>query len=347
MRAPALLLLTAAPLIAAASRAGEPVPLARKLEVGARVRVDERARTETQVLVRGKGASVGESEVSELTRRYLEEVRTARPEGLWREFELSTRAKARRGAPLPEPERTSLHGRAVVLSGLEMKPDGAFEISKEDREALRLDRLALALLPPGGSAEKGGEWTVPAAALGRALFGDWVPEANLQGSGARVELKALKRESKRDVARLRVKALRLQLAKTDALPGLTLTLEGELGFDLQAGCLVSASLEGPLEYVVGGNDAEATAQGSLAWSYRAEVLERRAPSSDEARAQGDPPPPGTQRLVCKKEATHVYPVPDVKCCVMCGKELNRDKVCPEHGWPLRFCPRDGAPLRPE
>lgn len=345
MRSPPLYLIGCLIGLCAVAQAGDPVPLARKLEVGARLRVEERSRSETQIMFRGKGASVGETEVSEVVRRYQEEVRTVQPEGLWREYELSTRAKARRGAPL-EPERTSLHGRAVLISGLEMKPDGPFELSKEDREALRLDRLALALLPPAGSAERGQEWTVPAAAVGRALFGEFVPEANLEGSGARVELKAVRKEGKREVARLRVKALLLRLARTEALPGITANLEGELGFDLAAGALVSASLEGPLEYTVGVGEAEAQAKGKIAWSLEAQLLEPRAPSSDEARARGDPPPPGTQKLVCKKEAAHVYGVPDIRCCVMCGKELNQDKLCQEHGWPLRFCPRDGAPLVP-
>lgn len=343
MRAP-LVLLLALPVLA-----GESVPLQRKLSVGSRAKVTERTRTELQVMARGRGSSVGETEVSEVVRRYLEEVRTSKPEGLWREYELSTRAKARRGAPLPDPpERTSIHGRAVLVSGLEQKPDGPFEISKEDREALRLDRLAAALLPAAGQAGKGEEWTVPAAVLGKALFGDFVPEANLLGSGAKVELRGVKKEGKREVAQLKVKALVLKMARTDALPGLDVTVKGELTWDLLEGRLVGASLEGPLKWEVGNEEgANVSAEGTLSWSFQAEVLERRAPQSDEARARGDPPPPGTQRLVCKKDPTHAYQLKDIRCCVMCGSELSADRVCKEHGWPLRHCAVDGSSLTPE
>jgi hypothetical protein len=340
--------LLASLLLLSPALGGDVVTLERKLVTGARARVQERWRAEVQSLYRGKGAAVGDSEVTEVVRRYLEEVRTAQPEGLWREFELSTRAKAKRGAPLPEGERTSLHGRAVLVSGLEVKPDGPFELSQEDGEALRFDRLAAALLPPGKQAERGKEWTTPAAAIGRALFGELVPEANLQGSGARVELKAVRKEGKREVAQLRVKALLLRMARSDSLPGLELSLKGELSWDLEAGRLAAGALEGSLVYTVSDakEDAQAQAQGSVSWSLQAEPLEARPVASDDARARGDPPPPGTQGMVCRKDAAHVYGVPELRCCILCGKELNSDRVCAEHGWSLRFCPRDGAPLDP-
>lgn len=329
--------------------AGDAVPLQRKLVVGSRARVQERTRSELQTLIKTRGAAVGEAEVTEVARRYVEEVRSARPDLLWREYELSTRAKARRGGPLPDPpERTSLHGRATLVSGLEQKPDGPFQLSNEDREALRLDRLAAALLPPAGQAEKGAEWTVPAAALGKALFGELVPEANLQGSGARVKLEAVKRDGKREVAQLRVKALVLKMARTDALPGVEVTVKGEVSWDLADGRLVGAALEGPLKWEAGNEEgASATAEGTMSWSYQAEVLEPRAAQTDEARARGDPPPPGTRRMVCKKERLHAYELKDVRCCLMCGAELSADRVCKEHGWPLRHCPVDGSILVPE
>lgn len=333
---------------AAALSAGDAVPLERKSTPGARARVQERTRSEVAIRFKNREAAVGESEVTEVVRRYLEEVRAAQPETLWREYELSTRAKARRGSPLPEPERTSYNGRAVLVSGLEQKPDGPWELSKDDREALRLDRLAQALLPPARAAERGQEWVVPAAALGKALFGEWVPEANLEGSGARVRLEAVKREGKRDVAQLKVKAFLLRMARTEALPGLELGLKGELGWDVAEGRLVMARLEGPLTWTMGdgAGEGQATATGTLSWTLTAEVLEPRPAGSDEARARGDPPPPGTQHLVCKKDPAHAYGIPEVRCCLLCGAELDADKVCKQHGWALRFCPRDGAPLEP-
>jgi hypothetical protein len=147
MRLSASMSLLALPLLALATpAAAQPWTLERKLIPGARARVDEVTRTEFRMRYTTRGANVGDTSLETFERRYVEEVRAAQPETLHRAYELSQRAKHHPQAA-PNPERTSLHGRGAIVSGLEMRPDGPFELSKDDREATRFDRLAAAMLP--------------------------------------------------------------------------------------------------------------------------------------------------------------------------------------------------------
>src|SRR5690606_16614334 len=122
---------------------------------------------------KGPGAKVGDVKTTEVLRVYTEEVRRAEPELLVRTFERSTRSEHHPQAAA-DPVNTSLHGRRLLVAGLERRPDEPFELSKDDRDLLRLERLAAAMLPTKGVAALKERWTVPAAAMGEALFGSFV-----------------------------------------------------------------------------------------------------------------------------------------------------------------------------
>lgn len=334
-----LLALGATPAVLAQSQ----VTLARPLAPGARARVSEGLRTELRWLYKDRGSAVGDGEVAVVERRYVEEVRAAQPELLHRAFEHSTRAKGRQD---PKPERTSLHGRGVLVAGLEQRPDGPFELSKEDAEHPRWDRVALALLPDRPVA-RGESWTVAKEALVQALFGQFIPAATAEGS-ARVELKTL--ETKKGATRAGLRArLQLVIPKTDQLPGMSFQLQGDLVVGVEAGRLLEARLEGPVAYTLSAGEGAVQAEGTIAWSLKAEPLEGRAPPSDAQRQTGLPPPPGTLHLVCEKDAGHRFSLAEFVRCIQCGDELDlTSRRCPKgHPWPLQYCPRDGAPLKAE
>lgn len=336
-------------LALATPAAAQPWTLERKLEVGARAQVDEVTRTEYRARYQGRGAAVGDAQVETFERRYVEEVRGARPEALHRAYERSTRAKHHpQGAA--NPERTSLHGRGVIVSGLEQRPDGPFELSKDDGEALRLDRLAAALLPTR-PVSKGESWVVAGEALVQALWGQVFAAANT-ACQARVDLKTARAVGGETHVTLRARAW-IRTQRTDTLPEVTLQLAGELRWSVERGQLLDGRLEGPVSYgVIGeeeGRRAEWRAEGTIVWSYRAEPLERAEAASDVERRTGLPPPPGTRALVCERDPAHRFELAHFVRCIQCGAELDLTKrTCPErHPWSLQYCPRDGAPLHPE
>lgn len=341
------LLLLAVP---AAAQQGQ-VELVRRLAPGARARVVETSRVELKAHYQARGAAVGETEVSTVERRYTEEVRTAQPELLHRAYELSQRTKHRLQATPPAPERTSLHGRALLVSGLELKPDGPFELSKEDREALRLDRLAAALLPAApGKVAKGESWTVGPEPLVQALFGPYVVPSSTESS-ARVELKQVKAQAGLTRATLKAR-LSIHVPKSDTIPEVTIQLQGEVVWGVEPGRALEARLEGTIGYVIDTGDearGRLRAEGPMVWSLQAEPIEGRAAPSDAQRATGLPPPPGTQALVCKQDPAHRFSLAELLRCIQCGAELEATtRRCPKgHPWPLQFCPRDGAPLEPQ
>jgi hypothetical protein len=349
MRTPRPIWLTLPVALVAAGLAPEvlaqsQVTLARTLAPGARAKVTEGLRTELRWLYKDRGSAVGDGEVATVERRYVEEVRTAQPELLHRAFELSTRAKAR--SQDPKPERTSLHGRGVLVAGLEQKPDGPFELSKEDGEHPRWDRVIVALLPERPVA-RGESWTVSKEALVQALFGQFIPAATAEGS-ARVELRTLDTKKGTTRAGLRVR-LQLAIPKTDQLPGMSYQLQGDLVFGVEAGRFLEARLEGPVAFTLSSGEGAVQAEGSIAWSLKAEPLEGRAPPSEAQRQTGLPPLPGTEHLVCEKDAAHRFSLAEFVRCIQCGDELDlTSRRCPKgHPWPLQYCPRDGAPLKAE
>lgn len=318
--------------------------LEAKPAVGARKEVVETTSSVLERQWKAKHAKVGDAEAVDLERRYTEEVKSAQPEVLLREYGVSTRAK-HHPQEAPDPVRTSLHGRRVRVVGLGLQPEETFEISKEDREALRLDRLPAALLPPQRVAKKRDAWDVSGEAVVGALFGPAVqptPEC-----GAKVTFRALKKSDGREVASLRAK-VRLSIARRDNFPGVEATLQGDFEWAVAEGTLLAASFEGPLEYVLGvGEDGELSASGTLRFSYAAQLLEAGVAPGAADRRRGDPPPPGTRALICKLDPSHRYELAPLTRCMSCGKPLDKDRRCPEgDGWPLWFCPRDGAPLEP-
>lgn len=333
--------------VAAPTRAADEVTLERRLTPGARFEVEEQRTTQLEMLWKGRRARVGDAEVTEVHQAYTEEVRRPQPELLVRSYELSTRAKHPPRAKA-EAVRTSVHGRRVLVSGLSQQPDGGFELSKEDRELLRLDRLAEAMLPPEGTVAVRDRWTIPAEAMGEALFGPHVPRSNLSGE-ARVDLKAVKRGDGPARAILRVR-LTLKVDRTVKFPGIDLAFKGEVHWDVVAGRMVGAELGGPVSYVLGDpqKNGQLQAEGTASWTYRAEEVGARTPPSALERALGTPPPPGSSVMRCTANHDHAFPVGKLVHCMQCGKALDADRRCPDgHPWPLQYCPLDGAPLEPE
>lgn len=338
------------PLLALATpAAAQPWTLERKLVPGARARVDEVTRTEFRMRFTTRGANVGDTQVENFERRYVEEVRAAQPETLHRAYELSQRAKHHPQQP-PNMERTSLHGRGAIVSGLEQRPDGPFELSKDDREAVRYERLAAAMLP-GRPVERSDKWVVPGEVLVSSLWGQLFPPANTDCQ-ARVEVKSSRVVDGKTHVTLRVRAS-IRTQRTDTLPEITLTLAGELKWSVEEGVLLEGRLEGPITYgMIGeenGQRTEGRAEGTTAWTYRAEVLDSRLPPTDAQRRTGLPPPPGAVALVCELDPAHRINLLEIVRCIQCGAGLDlTNRTCPaKHPWPLQFCPRDGSPLKPE
>src|SRR5688572_3716454 len=108
-------------LALATPAAAQPWKLERNLAPGTRLRVDEATRTETKLRYTQAGAAaVGDQQVEAWERRYVEEIRSAQPEVLHRSYEVSMRAKHRLQADAP-PTQTSVHGRGVIIAGLEWR----------------------------------------------------------------------------------------------------------------------------------------------------------------------------------------------------------------------------------
>lgn len=336
-------------LALAAPAAAQPWTLQRRLAPGARARVDETTRTEYRARYQTRGANVGDATLEVYERRYVEEVRAAQPETLHRAFELSQREK-RHPQAAPNPERTSVHGRGVIVAGLDQRPDGPFEVSKDDREAMRFDRLAAAFLPERPIANRSDRWEVAGSRLVNALWGQYLQPA--PECAGRAEVKAVRETAGKTHLTLRVRAA-LKTVRTDTLPEVSMTLQGELRWCVEDGALLEARLEGPVAYgMIGEQDGrrtEWTAEGTTTWTYRAEVLDARAPVSDAERRTGLPPPPGTAALVCEQHPEHRFDLGEFVRCIQCGAELDlTTRRCPQqHPWPLQYCPRDGAPLKPE
>lgn len=337
------------PLLAALlapAAAAQTHTLERVLRVGDRARIEITSASELEMIWDGPHARVGGAELNRVEHRYLEECRSAEPERHWREYERSIRTKRKRGEE-GGPVRTSLHGRAVLVSGLELRPDGPFEIAEDDADDLRYERLLPALLPPQRVVKRGDEWTISAEAIGEALFGRLVPAANLEGSGARVQLRGVRRDGGEEVATLRVKALAIRTQRSSDFPAIDLQFRGEVKWSLTSGAPLAARLEGPVSFTIAVGEGELEAAGEAVWTYAAELLERRQAASDADRAAGEPPPPGTRALVCELEPAHSYALDDIARCMQCGAELDPRRACAEHGFPLQFCPRDGGRLQPE
>ncbi|RMG06551.1 MAG: hypothetical protein D6731_25540 [Planctomycetota bacterium] len=327
--------------------AEESVVLKRLLAKGTRVEVEDRRRSQSTILYRTRHDKVGVGEEKLVVQRYVEEVRRARPELLWREYSVSTEAKGRPRERV-EPVRTSLHGQRVFLEAFGMRPDGAFEIEKEDRERLRLERLVYALLPPQETVRVRESWTVGPEPLKRALFGPLAVILQKE-SGGKATLRSLKKEGNRQVAVLRVRT-RLRTEVRADFPGVDLNLKGEVKWAVTEGLLLEANLAGPMTFTSLGKDRERMdIQGNLAWTYRAKILAVERAQADERRERGAPPPPGTRVLVCTLHPKeHRIELRHYPMCPLCGQPLDPDRACPRGDpFPFQYCPHDGAPLQPE
>jgi hypothetical protein len=333
-----------------AAAAPDAVTLRRKLTKGTRVRVETRSLTNNTMQFKNAAAKVGSAEETEVISRYEEEVLSRRPERLLRAYELMTRRKGKPGADV-EPLRTTLHGRRVILSGLHMAPDGEFEIAKDDREGLKLERLCAALLPPQETVEPRASWSIGSQPLLASLFGPQVAaRSGDPSSTAKVSLKTVKKVRGVEAAVLKVRA-KLVLQRAQDFPAIELALKGEVVWAIGAGVLLEAELAGPILLAHGGQEngqrTEWQADGKTRWSYVAELLEVRE-GGDRARKEGRPPPPGAQALVCEHEPKHRFELKHFARCVLCGDALDGERACPNGDpWVYQHCPYDGAPLQPE
>lgn len=345
MRSIALALTLPFLAVLASAQAGEPVNLELVAQAGQRAEVSEESSSELQIHYRKAGeASVGGSEVSWSKRSYSEEILRKRPKVQVREYTSSERWKGKPGAKR-EPRQTSLHGRRVKLSGLEIQPLEAFELSKSDREQLRFDRLCRAFLPTAGQAAPKEKWTLPSDGFARALWGKHVPPGSHHG-GASVELRKVGKVAGRQVAYLKVK-LDFRTELRESFPEISLKLKGTIRWDLDEQDLLSAKLEGSLGYATVQDQVRVEAKGPFSYAYAARYLiPREVPK--EAAASAKPPPPGATALVCTHDARHRIALKDIVCCPECGETLDRERKCPkDHAWTLRHCFQDGAPLRHE
>jgi hypothetical protein len=335
------LLASALPL----ASAGDPIPLELKAQTGQRAEVEEESRSELKLHYRKAGeASVGGTEVNWSKRAYTEEVLRAKPLIQVREYKTSERWKGKPGAKA-KPQQTSLHGRRIKLAGLEMEPTEAFEISKNDREQMRFDRLCRAFLPTAGQAAPKEKWKLPSDPFAKALWGKLVPPGAHHG-GASVELKKVSKVSGRQVALLKVK-LDFRTDLRESFPEITIKLKGTIRWDLDEHDLLAADLKGSFGYATVKDQVKVEAKGPFSYSYSARYLIPREVAKD-AKASTKPPPPGATALVCTHDSRHRISLKEITCCPQCGETLDRERKCPkEHEWMLRHCFHDGAPLKHE
>ena len=331
-------------LSTATVQAGETVTLEQKLAKGTRAKVQVHRETEVKYVYKDWGSKVGNAETTTTHHRYTEEVRSAQPVIFWREYAEATRSKHHPHAK-PKPLKTSLHGRRAYATKDGLQPDGAYEIDKDEREALKIERLLPALLPARKIVKVRDSWTVPSRKLDEALFGAEIARSN-KTSTARVTLKSVKTEGDDQIATLKVK-LKIHIDRTSSFPEIDLTLKGDVKWSIKASLPVSANLKGTVGFVVVHKDGEIHADGTTSYEYQAEILEIRKPKGDDDRKQGLPPPPGTRVLVCELHQEHKIDMNTFKICLLCGKKLDKDFNCPNGDpWPFQYCPHDGAPLNP-
>ena len=344
-RAP--LLLFALPLLSGLALAkGEPIPLDGTPRKGTRSEVVEARDSQLTVKWKSADGSGTKQEVKRLRQRFRQEVLSPKPWTFLRNYEESTQESGQSAQELAS-QRTSLHGRAVVLQGLELKPQGApFQISKEDRDRLKLYRLARAFLD-GRELKPRGSYKLGPEPFLKALVGDFVP-ASVGKGGAKVRLESVREGEQGKIARLAVK-LNLRTERHAQLPEIHLDLKGKLEWNLNERDLAEGELEGTMGVFVVNEKEGASwqATGPLRWTYRAKFLLSRSKGDGEAaRKEGRPPAPGVKLLICSKDPKHRISVADVRNCPRCGAALDAERACPkDHRWVLQYCPQDGAPFR--
>jgi hypothetical protein len=339
--------LTALLLLAGPVQAGDSFTLERKLAKGTRLKVTDHRESEMQQMWTARHTKVGNVEATITHHRYIEEVRNPQPEVFWRDYEESTRSK-HHPQDKPNPVNTSLHGRRILVIGLELKPDGPFQIGKPEKDAIKLERLLPVLLPARKVVKLRDSWTVAGKALDEALFGGYA--ASSGESTAKVTLKAVKEVKGQQIATLKAK-IKIHIERASNFPGIDITLKGEVKWAIEASVPVEANFKGTVGVTVikteGDDKGEWQASGPTTWQYKAELLDVRKARGDDARAKGLPPPPGTKFLICELQPQHRLDMNHYRACFMCGKKLDKNLECPEGDiWPLQYCPHDGAPLNP-
>jgi hypothetical protein len=312
-----------------------------RAEIGTRARVTEQRHSSIQLSWKSTGAGGGRTIESGTLQRYVEEVRQDRPLIVHREYELST-LTGKKGED--KKDRTSLHGREVLLEGFQLKPVGKFTVSPEDQRRLRFDRLCKALLPPQKVVSVRDSWGISSKALAAAIF----PESVRGRCSAKVTFKRVKKRKGQLLACLKVR-LELHQERVGKTPGIDMQLSGEIKWAIKEGAMAEAHLEGTIAYELKntrvGQESRTGGKGPLRWSYKTEFLHSRQGASSKERQAGAHPPPGTQRLVCELNPAHVIPLTKYPRCLLCGEKLGKAFRCPKKcAWPWQCCPHDGAPF---
>lgn len=323
----------------------EKVKLVRKTKKGDRLAVKESSHTETKFHWKGEGeGSAGGEEVEDVQRDYLQEVVRESPLTLKRDYRTSTRMKGRPKDTSLEPVRTSIHGRAVVIT-----PDGprieGGEISKEDRESLdTVEKIAYACLPKE-EVGQGDTWKL-GDEIGKALFpGLGSDLLKTQGTG---KLEALKTIDGRKAAKLALK-VSAELKPTEVLPAIELELKGQALFLIEEGVFVELALEGPIKIAIekteNGHKRTMSGDGQTTYKLKAEVT-AAAPEAPAPKALAkDDELARAEKVKCSKG--HEFPN-RFGFCGQCGRELDGEtRRCPGKCAPLlKFCPLCGEGLTP-
>jgi hypothetical protein len=343
-----LALLAAGLSLGAPAHAGEVVTLDPKPKQGMRREVKESRRSTISTRWKARGGGAGTKvEIGTLDQTYEEEVLKAQPKVTLRQYSESKRSKGEKGKEAPVVKRTSLHGRSVRMVGAGLEPaEKGFEVSKEDREALKFDRLARAFVD-ARKVEVRDSWKLPAEPFAKALFGDWLPTSAVKGK-AKVTLKSFKQKEGVRLATLKV-VVSLRIERYEKLPEIHLDLKGEVVWNLDEQGMASSKLEGKISYsTVTKEGGHWDASGPLSWAYSAKFRLPRKGHDAQARKEGRPPGPGTTALVCTLDARHRIDLKHYVACIACGKKLDKAHRCPDkHPWTFQFCPHDGAALRHE
>ena len=332
--------------VAAVAGGKEKVKLVRKTRKGDRLAVKESQRTETTSHWKGEGeGAVNGQEVEVVERDYLQEVLKESPLTLRRDYKSSTRTKGKPSEDKPEPVRTSVHGKTVVLSPDGPKVEGG-ELSKEDRDNLdTLERIAYACLPKD-EVGPGDTWKI-SDEIGRALFGPGFDPENVKSQGTG-KLDSVKTVDGRRAARLVLK-VSLEVKATEVIPSIVLDLKGTATFLVEEGVFTELQLEGP-----GRIEAKDTKDGKkrTMTAETATVYHLKAAIAAAAPEAPPPKPLAKDDELARAEAVqcskgHKFPN-RFQFCAQCGKEIDpKTQRCGGGCAPLlRFCPLCGEGLVP-
>lgn len=332
----ALLALASAPTAAKDTQVSlEPTP--RK---GLRLEVKESSEWSITSTESQAGQKATSKTLRRMRREFVETVLKPLPRSSRWDVLESHRAEGPNAGALVE-RATSMHKRKVRVVGLAraLENPALGELSKEDKESLRFDRLAAAFIDRR-KAELRDSWKLPAKPFSEALYGEFIP-ASLTSGEAKLTLKSIERSEGRPVAVLRVSLL-LRTKPYQTLPQIELKLRGTLRWDAEARALLETKLEGKLSFEASAGGKKTVVQGPYRYLRKVTV---KAVGEEPGKALKAPPPADAKQLVCKLNPDHTIQLGEIKHCPPCGKPLNARRECPEkHEWLLRHCPQDGGVL---